>query len=208
MYRVKVVAKPEQDAVAPSRPGDFAPTVVKSSTVTLAFTAPGDDGNVGNATRYEIRIRAGEDITAENFASSQLAGVVVVPGIAGATQELVLERLLWETDYSVGIRAIDNCQNAGELAVTSFRTTERELGEVDACFIATAAYGSVLANEVAPLRTFRDTVLRGSIFGELAVEAYYTFGPAVSGVIGESEVLRATTRGALAPLVLAAKGAL
>jgi len=55
--------------------------------------------------------------------------------------------------------------------------------------VATAAYGSVMANDVAMLRRFRDGVLERTVLGELAVETYYTFGPAVAGMIGESELV-------------------
>jgi hypothetical protein len=58
-----------------------------------------------------------------------------------------------------------------------------------------------MANDVEQLRGFRDQVLRQTVLGELAVEAYYTFGPVLAGVIGESEVLRATARTALEPVV-------
>ena len=87
------------------------------------------------------------------------------------------------------------------MLVTQIMTGEREVGTVDACFVATAAYGSVLANDVTVLRSFRDSVLSTSVMGELAVQAYYTFGPALAGVIGESELLRATARTALVPVV-------
>jgi hypothetical protein len=39
------------------------------------------------------------------------------------------------------------------------------------------------------------------VLGELAIETYYTFGPAVAGVVGESELLRATARDVLSPIV-------
>ena len=51
------------------------------------------------------------------------------------------------------------------------------------------------------LRRYRDSVLRRSVIGELAVETYYTFGPALAGVVGESDLLRHTARQALAPIV-------
>jgi hypothetical protein len=51
------------------------------------------------------------------------------------------------------------------------------------------------------LRHVRDAVLRQTVVGELAVAAYYTFGPALAGVVGESELLRASARAALAPVV-------
>ena len=51
------------------------------------------------------------------------------------------------------------------------------------------------------LRHFRDSMLRSTVIGELAVETYYTFGPPVAGVVGESDLLRHAARDLLAPLV-------
>ena len=97
--------------------------------------------------------------------------------------------------------AIDDCGNAGPVTSVIAHTAPRIQGEVDACFIATAAYGSPLAAEVEHLRRFRDRVLRTSVLGELVVETYYTFSPAAAGVIRESELLRATARELLVPLL-------
>jgi hypothetical protein len=58
-----------------------------------------------------------------------------------------------------------------------------------------------MANDVGMLRQFRDAILRNTVFGELAVESYYTFGPAVAGAIDPSDLVRATAREALGPLV-------
>ena len=114
--------------------------------------------------------------------------------------------LLPQTHYWIGIRAFDDCRNVGPLTVIDVTTSQRETGEVDACFVATAAYGSLLANDVEMLRHFRDSYLRNNVLGELLVEAYYTFGPALAGVIGESDDLRGIARDALDPLVDAVRG--
>jgi hypothetical protein len=45
------------------------------------------------------------------------------------------------------------------------------------------------------------------VLGQLAVGTYYTFGPAVAGVVGESDLLRASARAVLSPLVAAVRGA-
>jgi hypothetical protein len=113
----------------------------------------------------------------------------------------VIANLLPETPYSFAVRAFDDCHNNSKITTVMFTTAPRKLGEVDACFIATAAYGSVMANDVEMLRRFRDRMLKHSVLGELAVETYYTFGPTVAGLIGESDLLRSTARDALAPLV-------
>ncbi len=201
-YRVRVTARPEFDFAPPGLPADLQATAVTSNAATVLFTAPGDDGLEGKVKSYEVRMRAdGQEITDENFADSFPITATIVPGAPGETQTIEVEGLLFETDYSIGVRAFDDCRNASPLAVLNFRTAERAVGEVDACFVATAAYGSVMANDVEMLRRFRDGVLQKTVIGELAVEAYYTFGPLVSGVVGESDLLRATARSFLDPIV-------
>lgn len=200
-YRLKVTARPEIDAIAPGAPREPEVMAVDKDHVTVMFEAPGDDGGSGRVAEYEIRVRAGEPITEANFDSSMPVASVLEPDDAGQMQMLTLSGLMADTQYYVGIRAVDDCRNLGPLVTLSFKTGERKAGEVDACFVATAAYGSKLANEVEMLRHFRDAMLEQSVLGQLAVSAYYTFGPTVAGVVGESELLRATARGVLEPVV-------
>src|SRR3990170_1638777 len=62
------------------------------------------------------------------------------------------------------------------------------------CFIATAAFGSHMADEVIVLREFRDENLLTNPAGRAFVEAYYWFSPAAAKVIAESETLRQLSR--------------
>ncbi len=119
----------------------------------------------------------------------------------GEKQSLVVNDLLPRTSYSIGLRAFDECGNIGPLRAFKVITPRAESGTVDACFVATAAYGSLMAGEVAALRGFRDLALRTHVAGELAVEGYYTFGPLLARVIAPSDTLRRAARAALAPLV-------
>ncbi len=203
-YRVKVTAGPDPDGIAPAATGDVASTTT-FSTAVVSFVAPGDDMRMGTVKGYEIRYLVGEDITEANFDSAieMRPTFTIAPG--GALQTITFDKLLPETTYSIGIRAYDNCSNTSPLTVVTATTLPRSVGEVDACFIATAAYGSLLANDVEMLRRFRDLALKHSVLGELAVETYYTFGPAAAGVIGESELLRWTAREVLAPIVTRVK---
>ena len=201
-YRVQVTARPEFDFAPPSAPAELQVEAVTSNGATVTFTAPGDDGLQGKVKGYEVRLRAdGQPIDEGNFADSFPVTKTLTPVVAGTAQTLELDGLLFETEYYVAVRAYDDCRNYGPISVMKFRTVERALGEVDACFVATAAYGSAMANDVEMLRRFRDGVLQKTVLGELAVEAYYTFGPAVSGVVGESDLLRATARSILDPIV-------
>jgi hypothetical protein len=199
-YRVRVIAGPDPDSRAPSATGNITGATTPSSAV-VSFVAPGDDERMGTVKGYTIRYMTGEDVTAENFhrAVEVRPTFQIAPG--GALQTMTFEKLLPETTYSIGIQAYDNCANTSPLAVINVTTLARPIGEVDACFIATAAYGTVMANDVEMLRRFRDLAMKHSVLGELAVETYYTFGPSLAGVVGESELLRYTAREVLKPIV-------
>ena len=201
MYRLRVDAKPEIDAGPPGMPTGLTSTAITSTTATLTFVAPSGDGQLGMVSGYEIRLRANDPMTADNFEDSMPVTATVIPTAAGGIQEIDLQGLLPTTNYWVGVSAYDDCHNDSPIAIYALTTSDRVSGEVDACFVATAAYGSVMANDVELLRHFRDSLLQSTVLGELAVESYYTFGPAVAGVVGESELLRATARDALAPIV-------
>lgn len=69
------------------------------------------------------------------------------------------------------------------------------------CFIATAAYGSSMAEEVMTLRLFRDDYLMKSGGGRGFVRLYYRYSPAVADYIRERDSLRAAVRLGLWPLV-------
>jgi hypothetical protein len=201
MFRLRVRATPEFDSTPPSEVGSIEAVDISNSSGTLEFLAPGDDGTIGAVTGYEVRVRVGSPITEDNFSQSMPVTATLVPAAPGEMQTVTISGLLPETPYFVGVKAYDNCFNRGPLVTTQFVTLDREAPEVPWCFVATAAYGSVMANDVEMLRRFRDGVLGRSVLGELAVETYYTFGPAVAGVIGESDLLRASVRGFLLPIV-------
>ncbi|MEO8706689.1 MAG: fibronectin type III domain-containing protein [Kofleriaceae bacterium] len=205
-YRLRLTSRPQTDLEPPAVPGNLQVLAASQNAATIAFTAPGDDGTLGTATKLDIRFVVGQEMTEELFATAPPIEATVLPSTAGAIQSFDLTGLLPETAYSIGVRAIDDCRNASPLAVTTFVTPEREVGSVDACFIATAAYGSAMASEVGMLRRFRDVMLRKTVAGELAVEIYYTFSPALSNVVGESDLLRATARDLLGPIVTRVKG--
>ncbi|HEY3802598.1 MAG TPA: fibronectin type III domain-containing protein [Kofleriaceae bacterium] len=205
MYRVKVDVTSNGASQLPTAPAQLQATAVTSSSLSMSFVAPGIGMPAGKVSGYEIRVRANDAMTDDNFEDSTMVTATVSPDSPGSTQTFDITGLLPLTDYWVGIRAYDGCHNTGDLTIVKVTTEDRTSGTVDACFVATAAYGSIMANDVELLRHFRDTLLQSNVLGELGVEAYYTFGPAVAGVVGESELLRQTARDVLVPIVRAVR---
>jgi len=73
------------------------------------------------------------------------------------------------------------------------------------CFIATASYGSPLADDVTVLRRFRDDFLLKSSVGRVLVKVYYGFSPPLAEYISKHKIPRIATRIALSPIVYALK---
>jgi len=70
------------------------------------------------------------------------------------------------------------------------------------CFIATAAFGSPMAGEVAVLRKFRDRYLLKSEAGKKLVDIYYRFSPPIAEFIKHNPFLRFPIRILIKSLVI------
>lgn len=173
----------------------------------MSFSVPSEERGI---QRYDVRVSTSPITDEDSF----LAGVpanaaaidtveLVIPtaGSAGDSVAVDFGGLMPQTRYYVGIRAIDVCNAPGPIASASLETTPIHFTTVSPCFVATAAYGSPLANEIGSLRRFRDRHLMNNALGRSLVSAYYSVGPSWAAEIREHESLRTMTRWALSPIV-------
>ena len=107
----------------------------------------------------------------------------------------ILEELTPDTRYYVRAYAIVD----GRV----YYGPQVDLETASACFIATAAYGSILHPAVAVLRDFRDQYLKTNRVGRQLVAWYYKNSPPIADKIAASNGLRFVTRLVLVPVIAA-----
>ena len=84
---------------------------------------------------------------------------------------------------------------------TSSPISSGRYGSSGGCFIATAAYGSPLAEHVMVLSAFRDHHLNKSSLGRAFIRFYYRCSPGIARFISHRRGLRKAVRALLMPLV-------
>ncbi len=100
-----------QDATAPATISDLRMTSLSSSSITLAWTAPGDDGSIGTASSYNMRYSA-SPITSSNFSSATVISNSPQPKAAGGSESLSISGLNFSsTEYYFAIKTTDNMGN-------------------------------------------------------------------------------------------------
>lgn len=166
-----------------------------ATSAAISFHNSSAQGNVVES--YEIHYRVGE-LTASDFQSAD-PGPFVTPGAAGAPVSFKLDNLKPALTYVVGIRAVDHCGQRSELTFVSFDTTAQKFTQLSGCFVATAAYGSVLEPEVTMLRNARDRLRASSPLFAAAADLYYRSGPAAAAVVEDSRVARSLARRVIGP---------
>ncbi len=82
----------------------------QADTVRLVWTAPGDDGTVGTATAYDLRVSL-STITLSNWSSATPIAGVPAPAPAGARESFVVRGLTQGTTYYFAIRTVDDAGN-------------------------------------------------------------------------------------------------
>ncbi len=110
------------DTIAPAAVSDLSLSNVTSSAVNLNWSAPGDDGNVGTASSYDVRYSTSV-ITAANFGSAAAVTGEPAPAVAGTVQSMTVSGLTANTAYYFAIKATDNAANVAAISNVATVTT-------------------------------------------------------------------------------------
>ncbi len=96
------------------------------------------------------------------------------------------------SEHTVGLKSDDTVVAAGGTVFDE---------PASGCFIATAAYGTRMAEEIQNLREFRDEYLLANPLGQALVDLYYRVSPPIAEFITEHPGLKPIVRAGLLPAV-------
>ncbi|MCC6651067.1 MAG: S8 family serine peptidase, partial [Candidatus Eisenbacteria bacterium] len=104
----------DPDSIAPGAVSDLATATPGSTTMGLTWTATGDDGGTGRASRYDIRWST-SPIDDTNFAAATpVTGPT--PQTAGSAESFEVPGLAYSTLYYFALKAADEFGNTGPLS--------------------------------------------------------------------------------------------
>ena len=117
------VNAPPPDVESPSYVIDLKVDYTTISSATLTWTAPGDDGDRGTASQYDVRY-ATEPVTENNWGSASRADGEPTPSVAGETETFIVRGLDSDSDYYFAIKAADEELNWSGISNTDSARTE------------------------------------------------------------------------------------
>src|SRR6185369_8968497 len=137
LYAVKVVS----DTTPPAAVTNLTVSSVTSSSATLLWVSPGDDGNTGTATSYDIRYSTA-NITDANWGSATQATGEPAPAVAGTSQSFTVNGLAANTTYYFALKTTDDAGNISPLSNVPNRATSNAPPAAPSALTATAVSSS------------------------------------------------------------------
>jgi hypothetical protein len=130
------------DAAAPAAITDLAASDPTSNSITVSWTAPGDDGKSGTASQYDIRYSTAS-ITEANWPSAIQVIGEPAPQVTGSSQSMTVSGLVPSTTYYFAMKTADEVPNISDLSNVPLGTTQQELNNQSPYFDPTIGDQSV-----------------------------------------------------------------
>ena len=113
------------DTQVPAAVTDLTAQPASSTSMTVYWTAPGDDEKTGTATSYDLRMST-SPITNDNFAQATAVTNVPTPTAAGNTQQVTVSNLTTGTTYYFALKATDKVAHTSAISNIAKSETEAD----------------------------------------------------------------------------------
>ena len=121
----------EGETDPPAAVTDLTAIASTGNTITITWTAVGDDGLVGTASSYEIRYSTNAIVTNDDFIAATPAIGEPTPAPSGTQETFIITGLQMETLYYIAMRVLDDELNASPLSnVTSGTTLKTKINHI------------------------------------------------------------------------------
>lgn len=104
------------DTTSPSDITNLTATAITANSVTLSWTAPGNDGGSGRAASYDVRYSTTNITNDVDFDVATKVDKIPAPQTAGSTENLEVIGLNSSTTYYFAIKASDEAPNTSGLS--------------------------------------------------------------------------------------------
>jgi uncharacterized repeat protein (TIGR01451 family) len=169
----------------------LSPTSAAAGTPGMTLTVNGSNFVSNSTVNWNGAARATTFVSPTQLTAAILASDIAATGIASVTV----------TNPAPG----GGTSGAATFNITIGGSDVRGTSVSAHCFIATAAWGSPMAEDVRYLRAFRDQYLLTNILGRWLVKEYYRISPPLADWLRRHDGWRTAVRAALSPLVALSK---
>jgi hypothetical protein len=175
-------------------------SIYNSGTITILFTSGSYKYQVSGTGEGSY----GLELTRTEGEQSTIFTATDIPITSGAVHQYNIDDwdALAEGDEAVTVDVDSDGDGIIDYTFTSdSELTGDEFLPRSGCFIATAAYGTPMAEEIQILHEFRDEYLLTNPLGKGLVEFYYMVSPPIAKFINEHPSLKPVVRAGLLPAV-------
>lgn len=150
--RLNAFAALDDDDISPAKIEDLAVMANDFLSITLSWTAPGDDGNTGTAKVYDLRYSA-LPITEENWDAAIQISNEPVPSETGTVETVTINGLEYNRFYYFAIKSYDNVGNLSDLSNVLYGSVKLDYeapAQVQDLSMVSNEYDSITLSWTAP----------------------------------------------------------